>query len=481
MVQTAAFRRLALIVILVGFSVLGFSYLSSDFWLDEMITVVDYGSNGNIGTIFRHYPVANNHILYSAVLWVWLNLMPDAREVGARLPCFVMAVATLCCMYLIGRSLIDRAAGFFMALLMGFSPIYLGFFYQMRGYGLAMLLGSCATLGALWIAEGRRCRGACLYGPAVLLLPGVLPTNILLNTSLWLFLASSAWRFGTWRRDRLLLLFLGIVSIAGMGIYLPVWDQFQRVAEGTQGWESGPLVAGHWLLALVVHAGLFLVVCWWLKRNAAGAGRTEVPVHRHLPLLAASCLGILLTAALLFAMFPRSLLGYLAPLNVCALYGYRPSLARHNAVFFGLVAAVLLNTLIGTHLAELKTGRDLAAGRYPQNLLQQFYSRRNDLSRTLRHIKQHNLATGQSRLLIPYHLHLVGQVYWQQEGGDSAQVRCLSRGPAAAAVGPGLLLAYNLDQALDVHRQSTGISLDVKPLYSPTALEIYRDSGRDPE
>ena len=140
LVQTAAFGRFALIAILVGFSLLGFSYLSSDFWLDEMLTVVDYASSDDITTIFRHYPVANNHILYSAVLWVWLNLVPGALEVGARLPCFVMAVATLCCMYLIGRSLMDRAAGFFMALLMGFSPIYLGFFYQMRGYGLAILL-----------------------------------------------------------------------------------------------------------------------------------------------------------------------------------------------------------------------------------------------------------------------------------------------------------------------------------------------------
>ena len=483
MIGTTIFHRFGLIAILVAFSVLAVINLASDLWFDEVFTISNFVLTQRIGDIFSEYYVANNHMLYSAVLYTWLSLVPYVNEIVTRLPSYFFGLGTILVMFRVGTLFLDRSAGIYMALLMAFSPVFLSFFYQVRGYGLTMLLASLATLGTLHLAEGRRCRGLWLYGPAVLLLPSVIPTNVLLNGSLWLFLVFSAVCRGQWRKQIPVLFALGVLSVAGIAIYVPVWDQLVYVAVQTKGWESGTAVLGHWLLALLAHAGLLVLVYPLLihKITPKTSSRTTATV-RSLPLLFACCFVPLAVVALWVSPYPRSLLVYLPACHICTFYTYRPIIARRPVTLLLLVTAVLTNTLICTQLAAAKTRTELAKGHYPQNLIQQYYYQSDHLSTTTQHIAEQNLATAQTRIYVDFHLFPTCRYYWVQQGRDPRQFECLQANPLHSPLyepskhgwAPQLILAYCLEKALADYRQITGYTVDVEALDSPTMLRIYR-------
>ena len=51
-------------------------WVLSDLWYDEIVTFIDFAvgpPRGNtILRVFRFYPVANNHVLFSALAWCWV-------------------------------------------------------------------------------------------------------------------------------------------------------------------------------------------------------------------------------------------------------------------------------------------------------------------------------------------------------------------------------------------------------------------------
>jgi len=146
----------ALLGALAVFLALAWRYLAADLWFDELLTLLDYALPGHFWAIFQSYEVANNHVLFSALLWCWLRLTDSLDPVALRLPGLVMALLTGLLLYFHGRHLLGRGAGLLLLLVTLLSPVYLDFFYQLRGYGLTMLLSSVALICALCRVRGER-------------------------------------------------------------------------------------------------------------------------------------------------------------------------------------------------------------------------------------------------------------------------------------------------------------------------------------
>ena len=173
--ESAPRVRIAALVAAAAFVAMGLSYLIGDLAFDECITIGDQIERP-FAECFLSYSVANNHILYSATLWLWVHLFGRTTEVFMRLPGLFMALASFYLLYYSGKRLLgQRVAGLIMMLILVFSPVYLGFFYQLRGYGLSILLAIVATIGVLHIVRGERRRGLAIFALGALPLPGVIP------------------------------------------------------------------------------------------------------------------------------------------------------------------------------------------------------------------------------------------------------------------------------------------------------------------
>ena len=100
--------------------------------------------------------------------------------------------------------------------LLAISPVYLSFICQLRGYGLSILLASVATVGAIYIVKGSIRQGLLYYIPAAALLPGVVPTNVFVNLSLFLFVNLVFVNKKEWRLRTGLLAIMAAASIGGL-------------------------------------------------------------------------------------------------------------------------------------------------------------------------------------------------------------------------------------------------------------------------
>ncbi len=471
------------------FVLIGLPYLQSDLWFDECLTLLDYGYAPRLRYVFSTYNVANNHILYSALLWLWLCPLKASNEILLRLPCLVMALLTLYLLYVHGKRLFHHAAaGLFLMLVMAFSPVFLNFFYQMRGYSLSILLATLATAGALYLAIGDLRRGLALYGAGAVLLPMVIPSNLLLNFSLFCFVNVAFRQAGKWKQRRRLLLVLGGLSVVGMLIYVPIFGKLLKVMRTTAGWESGWLASGHWLLAALAHVGVFLLACGILYRNR-NLNHNHNPKSKiqnlksKLPWLALCCAVPMLLALLLRAPFPRALLAYLPPLTFAAMWLYSPGLVKLNKRFYLLILVVLGNLLFWSRLGAFLTQRDLRRGTLRQNLLEQFYSRSRDVSQAARAMSRMEEMTPDTRILVDFHFFLSLRLYWQNLGMDLDQIECLNGegkkfalqlNPEQYQFLPKLIVAYNAAQAKAAYKRATGTEISLEPLPSPTRLIIFR-------
>lgn len=489
------FRRWGVVLVLLAFAVLALEYMRADLWFDELLTLHDYGLRPRLLDVFRQYKVANNHILFSAVLWVWLHLVRFGSEEVMRFPSLLTAVLTIVLMERHGRRLFGRPAGFLLALVMAFSPVYLCFFYQLRGYSMSIFLGVVATIGSLYLVRGERQRGLRFFIPAAILLPGVIPSNVLVNLSLLLFVGVSSVRDGSWRRQKRLLALLGLASVGGLVLYLPILPKVVKVLTTTQGWDSGLRVTVHLVAALAAHAGIAGTVLFGLsrQRDVSESYRGQPPpvLAAALPVLFACCALPILLVALLRAPFPRAFLAYLGPFTFCALWFYRPVLMRLNKYFYLTVFFVLSNALVWTRMTAFATQRELARGAYPQDLLQQYYGRNKDISTAAAHLAYSPMVTPQTKIFIEFEFYQSLATYWAGIGKRRSQIECLRGGslfPLKLAQThyrylPQLVLAYNAARARQAYKNATGIDAELQPVVSPGELTIFRvliPSGQRP-
>ena len=458
------------LVILVLFLLRVGDWFLSELWFDEIITLNDFviGPPGHaFANVFTRYTVANNHPLFSAVGWVWLRLLGmHLNEFLLRLPSLAFSLCALLAILFSWQRWLGKRGAAVCALVMAFSPVYAAFAWQFRGYALAMFLSVLAVSGAMWWREGSRLHGGLLLGSALLCLPATIPANLVLAASLLLFVAfcqPGPSACNKRLKHALQCWPLALAVVAGCMPYFIVWHKFRKVMSQTDGWESGLLVAGHWGLAVLAHGGAVIVLAavWWFTSDRQGsrsAVRASLQWGACLLLPAAVALGVSDPAP-----FPRVFLPLLPPLTFAAFLAFRDTgvWSRYSALV--LLGAVLVNGFVweraGTYLARKR----MRAGKYPQNLLQQYYRGSESIRTSMRSLAETMPSVEGLMAISTFHDVLTVRYYLQLEGV-----------PVSNVAAPG----WNLDPGWLRRARDPEMNVVAIALTAERARQLMRKTGR---
>jgi len=372
-------------------------WLLSDLWYDEIVTLTDFAigprHDASILHVFRSYPVANNHVLFSAVAWCWVRFLQfSSAEYLLRMPSVAFGVLTL--LWILRdwpKWLGQRVAGV-TAVLFAMSPVFCGFSWQLRGYSLSMLLGAVAVSGVMELTTGSHRRGLLLSVPAAFLLPLVIPTNALLPAALLLvpvFLGAGDPSLAVRVRR---VAPVAVATLLGCSYYLTILPQFLHAAKETQGWPNGWLVFGNVLLGLLAHLGPLLLLF-------AGRGRAVLrPPDASVESWARLRLGwVLLLAGLVVVLvfvlalpsppFPRVFLVFVPALSLAVMLGVRDLGFWSRVQPLMLIGLVVMHGYVWDRATTWLTQQQMRQGKYPQNLVQQFYRGDTELSGICRKVR----------------------------------------------------------------------------------------------
>lgn len=446
-------------------------WVHADLWYDEVVTLVDFamgGPDGRLAHVFRHYPIANNHILFSAVAWLWLRLTGfSLAETMLRLPAILFAVLAVLAAFRQWRSSLGHRVALFAALVLAVSPALSPFHYQFRGYSLSFLLAVPATAGAWEMARGRVRQGAWLAGFSCFLLPLVIPSNLPLVAALALFvLIAGTGRFG---RRLVVAVAYGLPGLLGGLYYLTIWPQFLRVMQQTSGWTSGWRVAWHLALALVAHATPVFVVMavGLLPRSGSGDGTSRE--RREALAMGAACslavVGSILSSRT--APFPRVFAVFFVPLTWAAFHFCRHAAFWHGRRTLQAVGAILISAFLWERGAELLTQRQLARGEFPQNLLQQYYRGDDGLSRVMGELERRELGERIVLLANAYDFP-TANFYWRLSGLPSDEV------------GPRRVISVADDRRVEDCRRALrhGLALVAVAVSEREAVRMFGECGQ---
>jgi hypothetical protein len=417
-------------------------WMSAELWYDEVVSLTDFvlGPPGrSLLDVFRHYPVANNHVLFSALAWIWVRACPlPLTEWTLRLLPFACGLLTVWLICAGWWRWLGRRMALLAGLLFAISPVFAAFAYQFRGYSLSMLLSALLLSGNMELVYGCRRRGLWLSCLSAGLLPVVIPANALVVAGQVVFLALAGVRRGFWPRVWRNALPVGLAGGTGLAYYLSIWPQFRRVLAQTSGWDSAPAVLGNLVLAMAAHLGpllvLFGVLCLSMlpacSRQAAVLARvTEAPGEKRFgvaeawTLLAASLLPAVLVLLVLRPVpYPRVFLVCLPVWSfaVAALVRSLACLARLPARL--LAVAFLLNGVMWERGSDWLTQRQMAKGEYSQNLLQQYYRNARDLSTIAARLTDAAASDPQRVVLSNFHDFVALRYYLLLRGFPPAQI-----------------------------------------------------------
>ena len=410
-------------------------WMLGELWHDEVITLGDFvlgPADRGVGHVFRSYPVANNHMLFSLVGWWWVRFLGfTLDEYLLRLPCMAFGAATIVLALLAWRRWLGAPLACLAGVTLAISPVFGAFACEFRGYSLTMLLSAVAVTGLAELSAGHLRRGLWLQVPVFVALPLVIPSNVFLALAHALFLL--LWP-GWPRSGRARLLAsaaVGLAGLAGLSYYATIWEQFAKVMRETSGWTSGAAVLGAVGLGFWAHLGAVgvLLPALLLRRRrgpVAGGGQ------RAWGLLYAGCLAVPILGTALGnytnAPFPRVYLVYLLPLTFAACRCLRPT-------GVGTVRAVLLwaglTVILGftwERVCRWRTEVAVAAGGHPQNLLQQYYRDRTDLRGLAGALSQAEPPRGALLLTDAYDFPTF-RFYWAQNGLPPEAVFAVNRLP----------------------------------------------------
>lgn len=241
-------------------------YLARPFWFDEVLTL------GWLELDFLRipftYPIPNNHIVYTMLLFLW-NRMTDSDFFAMRLLSLLGGCSAL---FLITRHLIRRFgafSGICTALLLAVSGCMIQFSTALRGYVFSLLFCFAAFLAAdRWIRKGGWF-SPLLYFLLCILAVGVMPTSLFFLCGQILFFLPEIFRKGK-RCVRTIL--AGLLPIPALLIaYAHIFDQLvaaSKLREGWSGWFAayGNLYGSYlFLIFPAIPAAIYGAVILWKR------------------------------------------------------------------------------------------------------------------------------------------------------------------------------------------------------------------------
>lgn len=492
----------------------------AELWYDEVITLGDYvfdPKGHGFWHIFRNYPVANNHILSSAVYWLWVRFIDFniTAEHLLRMPSMAFGGMTIALVMYHWRLWLGNRIAILGGLLLAISPVFTAYAYQVRGYSLSILLAAIALSGTLEIVSGRRGLGHTLAVITMLLLPLVIPSNVILAPVLALLIAVALWHRGhNWWQCIGHSLPVLIAAAIGFSYYFSIWELFLAASREPGGWSSAWLVAGNLCLATLAHAGLFAGALagvlymllrkkhFWNRQSPldlatslaleAVPGRPTRLLLRPMPVIMASTVGCLIVVAAVLLVsrsgqtpYPRVFLVFLPVITFAALFSGRSSTILRRWSFGMLALLVICNGFIWERAAEALTDIQLQSGHTPNNLLQQYYRGADELRYLSSLLAEQQWLENATALTDAYDFPTF-RMYWQLAGGQRGKVIAVNQIPANFRLPPPSerfwIIARNADHAADLLQQVIGVDSDlIKQRYNQpgglTNVASYRRRG----
>ncbi|MEO8386705.1 MAG: hypothetical protein ABI583_15755 [Betaproteobacteria bacterium] len=292
-------QTIAIVVALIGVALINaWPGLSDEIWVDEAFTLENY-ANAGMWRPFVTYLNPNNHVLFSALLAGWRQLIPDSVDAGwlRTLPLLIFLL-TIPATYFAARRLNGPLCAFIACLMFASSSVTANHATQLRGYGpswlpFALMLWSALNINAV---SSKKWRVLYVFSSAAAV--AILPSNLFL--ALILATALTAYhlvntphqiRDGKWG---MLVLFAG--PCCGLLAYVFVWGNLVTAANiDWSGWNRNRLF-GQWITATLVD------FIWFLPIPAAGLGIALWLARTQFKLTDAS--GRRVAAQLLLALLP---------------------------------------------------------------------------------------------------------------------------------------------------------------------------------
>ena len=426
-----------LIIVIAIFVLRIMPWLLAEYWYDEVLTLGNFafgqpGKNTLWECVFRNYPIANNHILSSAIYWIWLRVLGFnmAFEHFIRLPSLLFGAGLIALCVCHWRNWLGGRVANLGGLLLAASPVFGAYAYQIRGYSMSMFLGGLAISGLLEFNSGKYALGQLLMCISCLLLPLVIPSNVLFSLVIATVLLCTC---RSWKRGLVSCSWPLLASFVGASYYLTLWEQFVSASREPNGWSSAWEVMGNLLLAFLLHGVVPLIALGLRKMSQLKAdddiselqcGSSQRPADGMNPVSPAivflSSLAII-ALTLLFsraghAPYPRVFLIFF----IAASYALLQACANNrigNKSFALLFIAIIFCGLVTERVSYELTQRQLRVGVSPNNLLQQYYRGNSDLRNAVEHMEKNRLL-GKAIIITDEYDYPTTRMYVAMNGGQ---------------------------------------------------------------
>lgn len=430
-----------LIIVIAIFVLRIMPWLLAEYWYDEVLTLGNFvlGSSTEDTlwkSVFRSYPIANNHILSTAVYWVWVRILNYnlGFEHFTRLPSMLFGTGLIALCVCHWRKWLGGRIANLGGLLLAASPVFGAFAYQIRGYSMSMFLAGLAISGLLEYNSGKYALGQFLLCISGLLLPLVIPSNVLLAPVL---AAALLWSCRSWKSKILACIPPMLAFLAGISYYFTIWTQFVNAAKEPHGWESPWLVAGNLSLAFLLHGIVLLIALLLrkmslLKNDESLSGIQDTSIQRPAEgMNAVSPMVLFLSSVLVIGLtllcsrkghapYPRVFL----VLFITSSYALLQACANNKVAsksFPMLFIAIIFCGLVTERISFEMTNRQLQAGLSPQNLLQQYYRGSSDLRNAVEYMAKNKQIEDSIILTDEYDLP-TAKMYLVMNGGAAGKI-----------------------------------------------------------
>ena len=234
-------------------------YLFRDFWFDEALTVLNFALSEPVSNIYFNYPIPNNHIVYTMMLRLWIELQPSSIDpvVWMRFLSVIFAGATLVLLYRLFRSQFGGALMLPVLTATAASVPFLVYATAVRGYMLSALLVTVALRFALDYARSGSGKTLAGYAITCFLTTGAIPSNLAALGGVVLY-ALPLCGNNFLRRRRFWILALTPVAMFLL-FYLPLARQFLGVLQLGEGWDNGFAVLRAVLAAFLYSYAMLLI------------------------------------------------------------------------------------------------------------------------------------------------------------------------------------------------------------------------------
>ena len=393
------------VIVAAVFLLRSFAWFNAELWYDEVLTLTRFVFNnqdGSLANVFRDYPIANNHILSTAVYWIWTHIVGLPDEAILRIPSIVAGLATIAIVMRHWRKFIGDCLATIGGFMLAISPVFTAYAYQVRGYALTCLLAAIAVSGVFEVLYGSRLKGQLLFAAASFLLPLIMPTNAILAPALLAVIVVCHWKAKHGIKTMVIDCLPAIVTTAlGAGYYLTIWEQFKRVIAEPDGWSSATMVAGNVLLAAIAHAAILPLFFFPKRKQQEEESQENQPCLCWFAISTIAACALLVIFSLVIsrsghAPFPRVFLVFCLPLTAAVLAFAKTRGIHRSFTFATLAVVVLCNGILWERFATSITDYQLAHNHVPDNLLQQYYRGCTEL----RDMSRSNLENKQAMFIV---------------------------------------------------------------------------------